>query len=116
MLAQNSDKKQRAPRNQTLDLFGQEIEFFQKRLIYPEMKKILTDIHNRIICGDTFDVLEKLPEKSFDLLFADPPYNLTRTFGAEKFKQTSLDEYENWLDSWLEKTVRLLKPTASIYI
>jgi site-specific DNA-methyltransferase (adenine-specific) len=116
MFAQNPNKKQRAPRNQTLDLFAQEIEFFQRRLIYPERENNLTDIHNRIICGDAFDILEKLPEKSFDLLFADPPYNLTRTFGAEKFKQTSLDEYENWLDSWLEKTVRLLKPTASIYI
>ena len=63
-----------------------------------------------------FEVLEKLPENSFDLLFADPPYNLTKNFGENSFRQTSLDEYEKWLDSWLSETVKLLKPTASVYI
>ncbi len=61
-------------------------------------------------------LLNHLPEKKFDLLFADPPYNLTKNFGANSFKQTSLDEYEIWLDSWLKDCVKLLKQTASVYI
>jgi len=51
-----------------------------------------------------------------DLMFADPPYNLTKNFNDRKFRETSLDEYSEWLDSWLAQTVRILKPTASIYI
>ncbi|MEZ5426746.1 MAG: site-specific DNA-methyltransferase [Pyrinomonadaceae bacterium] len=57
-----------------------------------------------------------MPEKSFDLLFADPPYNLNKNFGNNSFKQISLEEYEDWLDSWLSDCVKLLKPTASVYI
>lgn len=110
MIAQ---KKQRAPRNRTIELDAAEIEIYRKRLIY---EKDLSDFHDKIICGDAFQILKKLPEKSFDLLFADPPYNLTKNFGAEKFKQTSLDEYEIWLESWLENCAKLLKPTASVYI
>jgi len=53
---------------------------------------------------------------SFDLLFADPPYNLTKTFGKERFSQISDDSYEAWLDSWLSLCVPLMKPTASVYI
>ncbi|CAN5669434.1 site-specific DNA-methyltransferase [soil metagenome] len=106
--------KIRAPRNRTLDLSAQEIEIYRKRLIYANNN--LSDCRNKIICGDAFGVLGKLPENSFDLLFADPPYNLTKDFGANSFRQTSLDAYENWLDSWLSKTIKLLKPTASIYI
>ena len=49
-------------------------------------------------------------------MFADPPYNLTKSFNDRKFKQTSIDEYSGWLDSWLSQTVRILKPTASVYI
>jgi site-specific DNA-methyltransferase (adenine-specific) len=49
-------------------------------------------------------------------MFADPPYNLTKNFNDRKFRETSLDEYSEWLDSWLSQTVRILKPTASIYI
>ena len=110
----NAQKQQRAPRNRTLELSVPEIEIYRKRLIYA--KDDLQNCRNKIICGDAFEILEKLPEQAFDLLFADPPYNLTKNFGSNSFRQTSLDEYEIWLDSWLAQTVKLLKPTASIYI
>ena len=31
---------------------------------------------NQIILGNSLDVLKKIPDKSVDLVFADPPYNL----------------------------------------
>ncbi len=112
MIAQN--EKERAPRNRTMELTEQDVEIYRRRVIYSEND--LEDCRNRIICGDTFKLLSKFPEKQFDLMFADPPYNLTKNFGENLFRQTSLDNYEIWLDSWLKETVRLLKPTASIYI
>ena len=108
-----AQKKTRAPRNRTIDLNAEEIEIYRRRLIF---RHDLSDFQNKIICGDAFEVLEKLPEKSFDLLFADPPYNLTKNFGENSFKQTSLDEYEIWLESWLKDCAKLLKRTASVYI
>ncbi len=68
----------------------------------------LSDVRNKIICGDAFQILKNLPEKSFDLLFADPPYNLTKNFGENSFRQTSLDEYEIWLESWLKEAFDFL--------
>ncbi len=108
-----AQKKQRAPRNRTIDLSAEEIHIFRKSLIF---NKPPTDLRDQIICGDAFEVLKKLPEQSFDLLFADPPYNLTKNFGENSFKQTSLDEYEIWLESWLADCARILKTTASVYI
>lgn len=107
--------KVRAPQNRTVGVTSAETEKYRSLLVF-EPTSDLDKLKNHVICGDAFSVLEKLPEKSFDLLFADPPYNLSKTFGAEKFIRTSLDEYEAWLDSWLTLCVRLLKPTASIYI
>ena len=108
--------KIRAPRNRTLDLTERESAIYRENLIFTEEKNDFAAIQNKIICGDAFQTLAKLPENSFDLLFADPPYNLTKNFGAEKFKQTSLEEYEIWLDSWLKLCAKLLKQTASIYL
>jgi site-specific DNA-methyltransferase (adenine-specific) len=71
---------------------------------------------NAVICGDSSSVLRALPAHRFDLLFADPPYNLTKQFGKESFRGTSSDEYEEWLDSWLRLCGPLLKETASVYI
>lgn len=107
---------QKAPRNRTLELTNLEAEEYKKRLIYPDRGTKSIPSVNQIICGDTFDVLKLLPLKSFDLLFADPPYNLSKTFGKEKFRQISLEDYEIWLESWLADCAKLLKPTASVYI
>ena len=107
--------KTRAPRNRTIEVTMSDAPSYRSRLLHKAPAE-LGCIRNKIICGDAFTVLEKLPKETFDLLFADPPYNLSKTFGAEKFRHTSMDEYEAWLDSWLKDCVRLLKPSASIYI
>ena len=39
-------------------------------------KMIISDIKNKIINGDSIKELKKIPAESFDLIFADPPYNL----------------------------------------
>jgi site-specific DNA-methyltransferase (adenine-specific) len=112
MIAQNI--KESAPRNRTINLTEQESEIYRERIVYSENNP--KNFQNKIICADAFKIFARLPEKSFDLLFADPPYNLTKNFGENFFRQTSLEEYEFWLDSWLKETIRLLKPTASVYI
>lgn len=107
----------RAPRNRTIEITRSEADNLQKNIEHAAgMSSQIVSQVNRMICGDAFDVLGKLESDSFDLLFADPPYNLTKEFGKEKFKQTSSDVYEEWLDSWLRLCVPLLKPTASVYI
>ena len=71
---------------------------------------------NAVVHGDAFDVLPRLTEKSFDLLFADPPYNLAKNFGTNTFKKLTSDDYEQWLHSWLRLCVPLLTNTASVYV
>jgi site-specific DNA-methyltransferase (adenine-specific) len=106
--------KDRAPRNRTIDLTEEEAESLRPKLASGVKKN--AQVRDKIICGDAFEILNQLPPNTFDLLFADPPYNLTKDFGTEKFKRTSLDEYEAWLKSWLRLCVPLLKRNASIYI
>jgi site-specific DNA-methyltransferase (adenine-specific) len=104
----------KAERNRTIVISDEEISLYRKDLICLTSK--IEEISNRTIWQDTFEALKFLPENHFALLFADPPYNLTKQFGENKFLQTSLEDYENWLDSWLVKTVKLLKKNASVYI
>lgn len=109
-------KKQKAPRNRTLELKPGEADLLRKSIVFNPEVNGLSRISNKIVCGDAFDVLGQLPAASFDLLFADPPYNLTKAFGKETFRNRTPDAYEVWLDSWLSLCVPLLKPTASVYI
>lgn len=111
-----SDKKKHAPRNRTIILTEKERDFFRTNLLKLDAPVKIDAILNRTICQNLFDILDWLPANSVDLLFADPPYNLTKTFNSNSFNEVSLTEYEVWLDSWLSKLVRILKPTASVYI
>lgn len=107
--------RSKAPRNRTIQLEPSEAEGLRSRLLFNAPGNP-DELRNKVICGDSFSVLGQLPAVSFDLLFADPPYNLTKSFGKTTFRELSSDEYEAWLDSWLSLCIPLLKPTASIYI
>ncbi len=115
MAAPVNPNKPRAPRNRTLEVAAGEIPALRSRLVFDASG--LDGAENKIVCGDALEILSKLnPERKFDLLFADPPYNLTKTFGKERFNERSSDAYERWLDSWLKLCIPLLKDTASVYI
>lgn len=100
--------KERAQRNRTISIDVSDVDHYREYL------KLVGG--SRFIVGDAFEELPKLSSAKFDLLIADPPYNLSKTFGKEKFAQTSDTAYEAWLESWLSLCVPLLKDTASVYI
>lgn len=112
MSSEGKNGRTAAPRNRTLSLDSDEKVRF-RRLFTAEKH---AGVRDQLYCGDTFTLLPELFRESFDLLFADPPYNLTKQFGEETFKSTNDGDYEAWLDSWLKLCVPLLKPTASVYI
>jgi site-specific DNA-methyltransferase (adenine-specific) len=116
MPAASGKARTRAPRNRTIELEKGEAERLRRDIVEGSKPIDGKSLRNNVVCGDTFAVLETLPTTSFDLLFADPPYNLTKHFGSEHFRERSTREYEEWLDSWLRLCVPLLKRTASVYI
>ncbi|HSD47071.1 MAG TPA: site-specific DNA-methyltransferase [Pyrinomonadaceae bacterium] len=106
----------RAPANRTLTLSDDELSHYKKALTSISSDVTTDEIRDRVFCQDVFTALPHLPGGFVDLLFADPPYNLTKTFNDRRFRKTTVDQYAEWLDSWLSQTVRLLKPSASVYI
>ena len=86
---------------------------------------------NEIIHGDCIEVLKSFPENCFDLIFADPPYNLqlpknrklVRKDGSEvipvsdKWDQfESYEDYDSFTQNWLKECQRVLKPTGTIWV
>lgn len=106
----------KASRNKTIDLSVTEGEKYLKKCIKINSPKNLTELTDKTILGNTFDVLKNLPDGFVDLLIADPPYNLDKDFGENKFKKTSDEDYENYTESWIKAIKPLLKPNASIYV
>ncbi len=92
------------------------------------MEAYFKEIGIRLFRGDVIDVLNSLPEKSVDLIFADPPYNLSNggfTCHAGKRvsvnkgkwdKSKGIEEDFNFHYSWIEACKRVLKPKGSLWI
>ena len=79
------DEKFRAPRNRTLTLSAAELQIYQPKLLKLTGAIAADSLHNQTLNQNLFEILDWLPAGFVDLLFIDPPYNLTKSFGAESF-------------------------------
>lgn len=70
----------------------------------------------KIYLEDAVKMLSSLDDGSVNLLFADPPYNIGKSFGKCKDKWDSEDEYLQWCYEWLELCIQKLTPDGSMYI
>ncbi len=111
-----NDEKIRAPRNRTTSLTIHEHATFRARLYSLQGPASVEDVVNKTINQGLFEVLDWLPASFVDLLFLDPPYNLTKSFNGNTFRKRSVEEYRRWFESWFPRLLRTLKRTASVYI
>jgi modification methylase len=83
----------------------------------------------QILQGDCIEILNSLPEKSIDLIFADPPYNLQLSQELWRPNLTKVDavndawdhfpsfeEYDAFTRNWLVACRRVLKDTGTIWV
>lgn len=80
-----------------------------------KMEKRLSEYVNQIIRGDALEIMSQIPDDSVDVTFADPPFNLKKSYEQyEDDKETR--DYLDWCRQWLSKMVRITKPTGSIFV
>ncbi len=108
----------KSKRNKTIDFTEEEGKEYLKRCIFAgsENDFALSTIENKVICGDTFSILPALPENSFPLIIADPPYNISKQYSTSKFNATGSKEYYAYTKKWLDLTLPLLTQNGSMYI
>ena len=84
---------------------------------------------NKIINGDSLKELKKIPSETFDLIFADPPYNLqlknelsrpdrskVKAVDDQWDKFESFKSYDEFTIDWLTECRRILKKNGAIWI
>jgi len=81
-----------------------------------KLDPVFTTKLGKLYKGDCIDVMHGLPAESIDCFFADPPFNLNKTYGEDKKDNLPEEEYLNWCYKWINEGVRLLKPQGSLFI
>ena len=84
---------------------------------------------NKILKGDSVEVLKTLPSDSVDLIFADPPYNLQLKKDLYRPNETKVDgvddewdkfesfcDYDTFTKNWLTECRRVLKQDGTLWV
>jgi len=105
----------RAPRNRTITLSSSDRRRLTRKIFRISFPVSLSEMLDRTFCGGMEEVVRFFPSGCVDLLFLDPPYNLPKSFHRQKYRRLTVQQYGEWMDSWLRPLLRLLKPSSSIY-
>ena len=84
---------------------------------------------DKLINGDSLEELKKIPDESFDLVFADPPYNLqlkSELTRPDRSKVSAVNDkwdqfenfkkYDDFTYEWLSECKRILKKDGAIWV
>ena len=83
----------KAPRNKTIDTSVSEGKTYLGRCVHlTQPQSSLADVLDKTIIGDMLRVCQLLPAECADLIVADPPYNLTKTFSGTTFAKKKASE------------------------
>lgn len=104
--------------NKTIDFSLQEADEFLKSAIKESQLEGLdiNKLEDNIVIGDYFNSIKHFPDKYFDLIIVDPPYNLRKDYHGNIFNAKKTEEYEHFTRSWLESIHSKLKENGSIYV
>ena len=70
----------------------------------------------KLFNDDCIKILKTLPSNCVDMVFADPPFNLGKTYDPGVDDSLSTSKYLNWTYQWIDECVRILKPGGRIFI
>lgn len=68
-----------------------------------------------ILLGDALDQMAAFASETFDLIIADPPYNLGKDYG-NNHDVKGFEEYLEFSRQWTRECQRVLKPTGTLYV
>lgn len=107
--------------NKTLQLSISDLDTdYSGDTLFPYLEYFNTNItahyshpNGALFMEDSVKWLSSIKNESIDMVFADPPYNISKA-GWDTFE--SQDEYIDWSIQWIREVARILKPTGTLYI
>lgn len=101
-----------ASNNRTIKISSEEIHFLRKGI----SREVSAEYMDTIVNADMMEAIRNVPDESMNLIIIDPPYNLAKDFGNNKFALMKENEYEEYLRSWLPLVCQKLTPDGSLYL
>lgn len=109
-------RQKNSPRNRSIQLDESTRAGLEFGILSADNFKCIPMAEDALVNSDYAAIASSIKPRSVNLLFLDPPYNLSKCFGEYSFRARSLDEYAKWLECVIQKILPALAPNASVYI
>lgn len=86
------------------------------RFVQGEDKPFYQSSLGALFDGDCTHFLKHVHNDLIDTVFADPPFNLDKKYGAKSNDKLPEAEYVAWCKGWLDECIRVLKPGGSLFV
>jgi site-specific DNA-methyltransferase (adenine-specific) len=80
------------------------------------LKPVIETALGELYEGDCLTVMPSLPADSADVIFADPPFNLGKSYSSKINDAMEEKEYLAWSKRWITEATRILKPGGSFFL
>lgn len=72
--------------------------------------------HGILFAADCMKILPLIKDEVIDTVFADPPFNIGKTYGKNTDDLKKEEDYLRWCKGWLAQCVRTLKPGGALFL
>lgn len=109
-------------------VFEDIVKYVAQNSTQPSIKPTLKTYDTALYVGDCLEIMSRFPDNYVDMIFADPPYNLSNdgvTCHAGRMvkvnkgdwdKSKGFDEDLKFHETWIAECRRVLKPEGTIWI
>jgi site-specific DNA-methyltransferase (adenine-specific) len=88
---------------------------YSKSKIEINHKSVFKTSFGELYEGDCLSLMSTMESNSVDLVFADPPFNLSKLYPSNIDDNISIAEYIKWTEQWLSECIRILKPGGNLF-
>lgn len=78
------------------------------------MSTSINDFIDKVFLMDIMELLKKLPDKSVDMVYADPDYNVGIKYGNRSYTK-NFDEYIEWYIELAKESLRVTKDDGNLF-
>lgn len=88
----------------------------EQALETPPLESVFATELGALYQGDCLALMRQLPSGTFNLIFADPPFNINKQYPSKINDALKSEDYLTWCYAWVDECVRLLAEGGSLFI
>lgn len=101
--------------NKIIEILQNDYNEVKNNLAIGTSKLVFETRLGKLFEGDCLKVMSQIESDSVDLVFADPPFNLSKLYPSKMDDNIKVENYLSWSEKWIAECIRILKPGGAFF-